>query len=222
MVISIFLLSSIQKSCLPKRKTTRAGWQRPPQEIIASINFRGPCRFVVALDGTISGAIKGQEKQLEGLFTSISSNIYPIKNNVVVDIDGIYIHVPNVPETTCAIIAWYNEKLEISTPAKVLEWAQTNAPGTQKSLTVVPVRSDTLNAILRFTGDNIHRATITALARANEWQDGENCYKELAQEYKNLKITVSLPNGDKAASLWEFLQRGGAATVKAHYALWAG
>jgi hypothetical protein len=82
-------------------------------------------------------------------------------------------------------------------------------------------RTNALNAILCFTGDNIHRAAITAFARAAQWQDGEEYFKGLQQEYSNLKITVSLPNGEKAASLWEFLRRGGAATVKAHYALWA-
>jgi hypothetical protein len=82
-------------------------------------------------------------------------------------------------------------------------------------------RSAALSQVLRFTGDNIHRAAITAWARAAEWQTGENYFRGLEQEYKNLKITVSLPNGDQAASLWEFLQKSGAATVKAHYALWA-
>jgi hypothetical protein len=82
-------------------------------------------------------------------------------------------------------------------------------------------RSDPLGNILCFTNDNIHHAVITAWARAAEWQAGDKYFRGLEQEYSNSKITVSLPNGDQAASLWEFLQKGGAAMVKAHYALWA-
>ena len=67
--------------------------------------------------------------------------------------------------------------------------------------------TDTFPETCRFTGDNIHRATFAAFARARDWHDGEGYFKGLQQEYKNLKITVYLPNGDKAASLWEFLQR---------------
>jgi hypothetical protein len=82
-------------------------------------------------------------------------------------------------------------------------------------------RTNALPQVFCFTNDNINRAVVTSFARASEWQDGEHYFKGLEQEYKNLKISVSLPNGDKAVSLWDFLQRGGAAMVKAHYALWA-
>jgi hypothetical protein len=76
---------------------------------------------------------------------------------------------------------------------------------------------------LRFTCDNIHGATIQAWGCAREWQPdpAEKYFRGFKQERKNLKIEVYLPNGDKAESLWEFLKKSGAATVKAHYALWA-
>jgi len=90
----------------------------------------------------------------------------------------------------------------------------------KKSETFAP-RNAELGSTLCFTGDNIHRATFFAFARTPEWQDGENYFKEFTQEMANLKITIGLPNGEKAASIWEFIQRGGAAMVKAHYALWA-
>jgi hypothetical protein len=34
-------------------------------------------------------------------------------------------------------------------------------------------------------------------------------------------VTIGLPNGDTAATLWEYLRGGGPRMVKAHYALWA-
>lgn len=82
-------------------------------------------------------------------------------------------------------------------------------------------RSSALIPILCFTGDNVHRATIAALSCPDKWQGGESYFKEFAQEMANLKITIGLPNGEKAASVWDFIRRGGAAMVKAHYALWA-
>jgi hypothetical protein len=95
----------------------------------------------------------------------------------------------------------------------------TQSIGTAQLATIA--RTSAFAQVLCFTGDNIHRAAITAWARAAEWQAGDKYFRGLEQEYSNLKITVSLPNGDQAASLWEFLQKGGAAMVKAHYALWA-
>lgn len=86
---------------------------------------------------------------------------------------------------------------------------------------VLSVKSDILPPVLCFTADNINRAAVTAFSRIAQWQTGEKYFRGFEQEFKSLKITVSLPNGDQAASLWEFLQRGGAAMVKAHYALWA-
>lgn len=84
-------------------------------------------------------------------------------------------------------------------------------------------RSRELSAGIRFTGDNVHRATVAAFSCPSKWRDGEgeNYFKEFSQEMANLKIDIRLPNGEKAASIWEFIQRGGAAMVKAHYALWA-
>ncbi len=113
-----------------------------------------------------------------------------------------------------------NELWKVSPPEELQKVIQDEWLNKPEAKHLAP-RSDVLANILRFTGDNIHRAAITAWARAAQWQDGEEYFKGLQQEYSNLKITVSLPNGEKAASLWEFLQRGGAAMVKAHYALWA-
>ena len=111
-----------------------------------------------------------------------------------------------------------NQRLGIGTAPEVLAEAFALEAPAHKSLAP---RVAALPSALCFTGDNIHRAAITAWARAAEWQAGDKYFRGLEQEYSNLKITVSLPNGDQAASLWEFLQKGGAAMVKAHYALWA-
>jgi len=103
---------------------------------------------------------------------------------------------------------------------ELLEWAK-NDPAIKRELRKREPGTEPFSDILRFTGDNILRATIAALSCANEWTGGEDYYKGFEKEYSNLKISVSLPYGERSSSLWEFLCKGGAATVKAHYALWA-
>lgn len=104
----------------------------------------------------------------------------------------------------------------------LLEWARTEIQAKEspkkRKMQTLPFGSR-----LEFTNDNIHLATIGAIARAEEWQDSEEdgYFKGLQQEYNNLTISIALPNSDKASSLWDFLRKSGPATIKAHYALWA-
>ena len=125
-------------------------------------------------------------------------------------------------QIVCDAVKTRNENWGVQPPAELREiilgkWQNLEAQQPRQAI----ARNSALARTLCFTGDNIHRAVVTSLARVGQWEDGPEYFKGLQQEYNNLKITVLLPNGDKAASLWEFLQRGGPAMVKAHYALWA-
>jgi hypothetical protein len=168
------------------------------------------------LEGTLPAVVEGEEKQLSGLLEYARSKLYPVGHGVAADAYGKFFFVPNVSDAEREIIAWHNEKLGIKTPAELLRWGKRAAPPTTTLAKCSPFGNT-----LCFTGDNIHRSIVTGLARGSEWRDGEEYFKGFQQEHENLKITISLPNGDQAASLWEFLQKGGAAMVKAHYALWA-
>lgn len=82
-----------------------------------------------------------------------------------------------------------------------------------------------LPTFLRFGDDNVNRAAITSLARAQDWKanPADGITFGLAQNYQgmDLRVTVGLPDKEEATSLWGFLCKSGPRMVKAHYALWA-
>jgi len=86
----------------------------------------------------------------------------------------------------------------------------------------VAPRAKDLSDVLRFGSNNVHGAAVRAFAAARDWQRNpiEGFAYGMAQEFKNIQITVGLPDGTQADSLWAFLAKGGARMVKAHYALW--
>jgi len=75
---------------------------------------------------------------------------------------------------------------------------------------------------LLFGSNNVTGAAVRALAGARDWpaKPIEGFAYGMTQDFKNLKITIGLPDGTQADSLWAFLSRDGAPMVKAHYALW--
>lgn len=86
-----------------------------------------------------------------------------------------------------------------------------------------PVRSTSQLALMRFTNDRVHSATVRSAARVDEWGplSSEKLAFGLSHDFNNVQVAVGLPEGEKAETLWGFLRGGGAKMVKAHYALWA-
>lgn len=87
----------------------------------------------------------------------------------------------------------------------------------RQSTRAKPLPSQILNP-----SNNVHRAAIHAFSATENWcKDPLDGFAYgLKQEHKHLEITVGLPDGTQADSLWAFLSKAGPPMVKAHYALW--
>lgn len=84
------------------------------------------------------------------------------------------------------------------------------------------LRSQPLPGAILFPSNNVHGASVRALTLAARWLPNLDGFAfGTKEELANLTITVGLPNSPQSETLWQFLSKGGAATVKAHYALWA-
>ena len=79
---------------------------------------------------------------------------------------------------------------------------------------------------LRYGSNPVHAAIVEAFSKVSAWNDTTTGYRRACsvEHYKGLHAAIGLPDDmaeEKARTLWEYLRKGGARMVKAHYALWA-
>ena len=82
-------------------------------------------------------------------------------------------------------------------------------------------RTGPLPPELLFLNDAIHRGAVTSLAQVAQWAEIKDFAFGMEQTIASASVIIGLPSGERAQDLWEYLRKGGAKLVKAHYALWA-
>lgn len=163
----------------------------------------------------LAGYTKEQGETLPGVRIITVLHAVPGEGVICLLRPGHALVVAGEHEELFATIRERNEYLSIPPPD--LTGGSSQEPPAPRSPKPKP-----LPPALLFGSNNVTGAAVRAFAAARDWpaKPIEGFAYGVTQDFKNLKITIGLPDGTQADSLWAFLSRGGAPMVKAHYALW--
>jgi hypothetical protein len=81
---------------------------------------------------------------------------------------------------------------------------------------------DRLPTLIQFPGDRIHKATVEALSRVDDWKQEEGFSRATRPSVRRGDFSMLFGlKEDPGEAIWQFLLKRGEAAIKAHYALWA-